>query len=105
MNFVRSDEVEKIRKQIDHPVIDGDGHLIEYTPLVRDFLVELAGEDRHLFLDTLAAAHANAGDFDEAVRTAGLAVEEAPPEFRTYYAARREMYEQGRPYRTQPTTR
>jgi predicted TIM-barrel fold metal-dependent hydrolase len=45
MNFVRSDEVEKIRKQLDHPVIDGDGHLIEYTPLVRDFLVELAGED------------------------------------------------------------
>ena len=36
MNFVRSDEVEAIRKQLDHPVIDGDGHLIEYNPLVRD---------------------------------------------------------------------
>ena len=45
MNFVRSDEVEAIRKQLDHPVIDGDGHLIEYNPLVRDFLVEIAGED------------------------------------------------------------
>jgi len=45
MNFVRSDAVDAIRKQLDHPVIDGDGHLIEYTPLVRDFLVELAGED------------------------------------------------------------
>lgn len=44
MNFVRSDAVEEIRKRIDHPVIDGDGHLIEYTPIVRDFLVELAGE-------------------------------------------------------------
>ena len=53
MNFVRSDEVEKIRKQIDHPVIDGDGHLIEYTPLVRDFLVELAGEDIAKSFDTM----------------------------------------------------
>ena len=45
MNFVRSDEVDAIRKQLDHPVIDGDGHLIEYNPLVRDFLVEIAGEE------------------------------------------------------------
>src|SRR6185437_14905168 len=27
------------------PVIDSDGHLIEYLPLVRDFIVEEAGED------------------------------------------------------------
>lgn len=45
MNFVRSDEVDAIRKELDHPVIDGDGHLIEYNPLVRDFLVEIAGEE------------------------------------------------------------
>jgi predicted TIM-barrel fold metal-dependent hydrolase len=45
VQFVPSDEVEAIRKQLDHPVIDGDGHLIEYTPLVRDFLVEIAGEE------------------------------------------------------------
>ncbi len=45
MNYVPSDEVQAIRKQLDHPVVDGDGHLIEYNPLVRDFLVELAGED------------------------------------------------------------
>lgn len=44
MQFVRSDAVAKIRGQLDHPVLDGDGHLIEFTPLVRDFLVELAGE-------------------------------------------------------------
>ena len=44
MNFVRSDAVEKIRQRIDHPVIDGDGHVIEYYPVVRDFLVEEAGE-------------------------------------------------------------
>jgi predicted TIM-barrel fold metal-dependent hydrolase len=45
MNFVRSDAVAAIRKRLDHPVIDGDGHLIEYSPLVRDFLVEEAGSD------------------------------------------------------------
>ena len=45
MNFVRSDEVEAIRKQLDHPVIDGDGHLIEFAPLVRDFIREEAGEE------------------------------------------------------------
>jgi predicted TIM-barrel fold metal-dependent hydrolase len=45
MNFVRSDAVAAIRRRIDHPVIDGDGHLIEYAPLVRDFLVEEAGAD------------------------------------------------------------
>ena len=43
MPYVQSDEVRKIRGQLDHPVIDGDGHLIEYSPLVRDFLVEIAG--------------------------------------------------------------
>ncbi len=53
MNFVRSDAVEKIRGQLDHPVIDGDGHLIEYTPLVRDFLVELAGEEVAQSFDTM----------------------------------------------------
>jgi predicted TIM-barrel fold metal-dependent hydrolase len=45
MNFVRSDAVAAIRKRLGHPVIDGDGHLIEYMPLVRDFLVEEAGAD------------------------------------------------------------
>jgi hypothetical protein len=45
MNYLPSDEISKIRGQIDHPVIDGDGHLIEYTPLIRDFLVEDAGEE------------------------------------------------------------
>src|SRR5690349_19384261 len=43
-SFQRSAEVARIREQIDHPIIDGDGHIIEYLPLVRDILVELAGE-------------------------------------------------------------
>ena len=44
MRFARSREVAAIRARLDHPVIDADGHLIEYNPLVRDFLVEEAGE-------------------------------------------------------------
>ncbi len=33
----------RIREQIDHPVIDSDGHLIEYLPLVCDLVREEAG--------------------------------------------------------------
>ncbi len=43
--YVPSAEVQEVRAAIDHPVIDSDGHLIEYIPLVRDFIVEDAGED------------------------------------------------------------
>jgi predicted TIM-barrel fold metal-dependent hydrolase len=32
-----------IRAQLDHPVVDADGHLIEFIPLVRDYVVELGG--------------------------------------------------------------
>jgi predicted TIM-barrel fold metal-dependent hydrolase len=39
-----SDEVRRIRAELDHPIIDSDGHLIEFLPLVRDLLVDLAGE-------------------------------------------------------------
>lgn len=45
MNLMRTDKVEKIKQRLDHPVIDGDGHLIEYLPIVRDFVSEIAGED------------------------------------------------------------
>ena len=33
----------EIRARIDHPIIDSDGHAIEYLPLVRDILLEQAG--------------------------------------------------------------
>jgi predicted TIM-barrel fold metal-dependent hydrolase len=45
MSFLPSDKVTAIRERIGHPIIDSDGHLIEYLPLVRDFIVEEAGED------------------------------------------------------------
>ena len=45
MSFLPSDKVTQIRERIGHPIIDSDGHLIEYLPLVRDFIAEEAGED------------------------------------------------------------
>ena len=36
--------VEEIRARLDHPVIDSDGHVIEFLPAVRDCLKELAGQ-------------------------------------------------------------
>ena len=43
-NFTPSDEVRKIRKRIDHPIVDADGHLIEVIPLLIDFIREEAGQ-------------------------------------------------------------
>jgi len=41
--FVRSDAVARIRARIDHPVIDSDGHQVEFLPEVRAGVVELGG--------------------------------------------------------------
>lgn len=34
---------EQIRAGLDHPIIDGDGHTVEFMPLVFDYLKEVAG--------------------------------------------------------------
>jgi predicted TIM-barrel fold metal-dependent hydrolase len=47
-----------IRARLDHPVIDSDGHFIEYLPLVRDFVVEEAGEEVAKGVDRLSMAGA-----------------------------------------------
>src|SRR5689334_7541843 len=43
-SFVPTDRVAAVRSRLDHPVIDSDGHLLEFLPLVRDHLVDIAGE-------------------------------------------------------------
>ena len=45
MIYKPSSKVQQIRKSLNHPVIDGDGHFIEYLPLVRDFVAEDFGKD------------------------------------------------------------
>ena len=36
--------VDRVRAQLDHPVIDSDGHHVEFLPLVKDLLREIAGD-------------------------------------------------------------
>src|SRR4029453_1634953 len=52
----RSAAVERIRARLDHPVIDSDGHLIEFLPAGRARLRELAGERAVQGLDTILGA-------------------------------------------------
>jgi predicted TIM-barrel fold metal-dependent hydrolase len=43
-NFVPSDRVSQIRRRLGHPVIDADGHLVEFMPMVIDCMREIAGD-------------------------------------------------------------
>ena len=42
LHFVPSDEVARIRRGLSHPVIDADGHLAEFMPMVVDCMREVA---------------------------------------------------------------
>src|SRR5579864_4450331 len=44
-SFVRDDEVAKIKSRLDHPVLDTDGHLLEFLPLVLDVVARETGKD------------------------------------------------------------
>jgi len=41
----RKSESAEIRARLGHPVIDGDGHVVEYQPLVLDYVVQAAGSE------------------------------------------------------------
>lgn len=58
--------------------------------------------ERHAALDTLAAALANAGRFEEAIGTLQQAIEIAPEAAVPAYQARQQLYETGQPFRTHP---
>lgn len=60
--------------------------------------IELDGEDYH-YLDTLAAALASAGRFDEAIDIQNRVVQTAPAEIAGPYTERLELYRSGRPFR------
>jgi tetratricopeptide (TPR) repeat protein len=51
------------------------------------------------FLDTLACAYAECGQFDEAVRWVGQVLDLVEEGARAEYEARRELYRAGKPYR------
>jgi predicted TIM-barrel fold metal-dependent hydrolase len=71
-DFVPSDEVRRIKARLGHPVIDSDGHAIEYLPLVRDILRDQAGPDAVAALDrTTTGAAALRGLAPEQMRALG----------------------------------
>ena len=67
--------------------------------------LEFAYGERHTALDTLAAAHANAGEFPEAIATVKQAIDIAPDEAQQAYKIRLQLYEQNQPFRTMPLDR
>jgi tetratricopeptide (TPR) repeat protein len=80
---------------------------------IRDAEAALAGAkkalecgygDRCAALDTLAAAQANAGQYQQAVATISQAIQIAPEEARSDYEERRTMYQAGQPFRTEPVS-
>jgi hypothetical protein len=59
------------------------------------------------YIDTLAAAYAETGDFDSAVEFQKKAMSllvrgEAPEQERSDYEARLKLYQSGKPYREEP---
>ena len=53
-------------------------------------------------LDTLAAAQASAGNFDQAIETLQEALKIAPHEARYIYRSRLQRYQAGQPFYTEP---
>ncbi len=57
--FEPSASTRRVREQIDHPVIDSDGHLLEYLPAVREILRDLAGGDAVAAFEAILDAQQN----------------------------------------------
>lgn len=64
--------------------------------------IELGGTNDALNLDTLAAAQANAGDFEAAMNSVRKAIDLTPEDERGPYHDRLLMYERAKPYRIAP---
>ena len=63
-----------IREELDHPVIDADGHIIEFIPAIRDLIAADAGTalaDTFQAMST-AAATARRGLTDDQRRSNGM---------------------------------
>jgi len=67
-------DTAQIRSRLSHPIVDADGHLLEFVPLVRDFLAEIAGEDVAKRFDTVTRGSALTRALDlKTKRSLGLA--------------------------------
>lgn len=68
-------------------------------------VIELGGDSDAVSFDTLAAAQANAGDFEAAMNSVRHAIALAPAEERDAYKQRFLLYQQAKPYRISPIGR
>jgi tetratricopeptide (TPR) repeat protein len=64
--------------------------------------IELDGGEDYRYLDTLAAAHASAGKFDDAKSIMEEVIKIAPDEAKERLKKRLAIYEEGKPYREAP---
>lgn len=64
--------------------------------------LEYSYGERHVALDTLAAALASNGQFDEAISTITQAVDLAPEQTKFTYLSRMQLYQEQQPFRTEP---
>jgi tetratricopeptide (TPR) repeat protein len=67
--------------------------------------IELGGQKDAVSFDSLAAAQANSGNFDAAMKSIHRAIELAPVDERDSYKDRLVMYQQAKPYRIAPVER
>ncbi len=64
--------------------------------------LEYSYGERHVALDTLAAAQASDGQFEAAIATVKQAVDQAPEATKYTYLARLQLYQESEPFRTEP---
>ena len=43
--LVTREQLNVVREQVDHPIVDADGHLLEHLPLLAEYIRDVAGED------------------------------------------------------------
>jgi tetratricopeptide (TPR) repeat protein len=79
------------------PIRDG-GQALDHAQRV----IELVGENNAAILDSLSAAYAELGDFQQAVHWPQKAVEMAGKGIKDDLAARLDLYKQGKPFREKP---
>ena len=68
MNDSTARKIAALRSHIDHPIIDADGHLVEFIPAVRDRVVEEGGENLASDFDMFFSADQLARTLDVATR-------------------------------------
>jgi len=61
-------KLKNIRRQLTHPIIDGDGHIVEFMPSVREQIVAEGGETAAQHVDQLMDAGRTARGLDSATR-------------------------------------